>query len=390
MKDYFVKDSTFRFLFPIDGDCISPREVEIIPGGIRIKVTLEAPVGHEITVNGTHADFFDGVYSANIELYACRNTICARDLTGKTEQKITVYHFEKANNKYCLFTDDNILFLADIHYNKDKYKSIFDNPYLAIYKKAHDLYDAKVHVNIFYEFCGEAKKRFSKKRPDFNLSMMTDKFKDEFRANSDWLEFSFHSKGELPSKPYSNASAEEISRDCIQLNKELLRFAGTEVMSDCATIHFAETTEDGTRSLRSLGYRALEGDFVPGECMCAYHYSADTVEHIKCRDFYYDTDIDMFFCRTDLVLNCDTHENNMNTMKELIASQNLGGFMDILIHEQYYYEDYCNFKPDYEQRILEPCRLLFENGYKGAFISEVICEKPVRDFPYCNTDCIKI
>lgn len=390
MKDYFGKNSPIRFVFPIDGDCISPREGERIPGGIRIKATVEAPKGHRVSICGSDAVYENGVYTASVELRGYKNTLCARDHTSGDEQRITVCHLSGADKKYRLFTDDNILFLADINEHKDEYKSIFDNPYLAIYKKAHELYGAVVTINIFYEFRGEAKKGFSPHRPDFDLSMMTDKFKDEFRENGHWLKLSFHSKNELPNKPYANASAEEISRDCIEVNREILRFAGPEVMSECATIHFAETSEDGSRALRTMGYRALEGDFVMTSCMCGYHYPVEMIKHIMTRDFYYDTDIDLFFCRTDIVLNGSTNEKNMEKMRELIASPTEGGYMDILIHEQYYYDDYRYHKPDFEARILDPCRLLYENGYKGEFIGDVIKEKTVTDFPYESIDSIII
>lgn len=390
MRDYFGKGSPIRFRFPIHGDCISPREGELFDGGIRIKAVVEAPIGHTVTVCGTEAVPENGAYTATVELRAHRNTLCARDLTDGTEQKITVCFLSGADKKYRLFSDDNILFLADITYHKDEYASIFDNPYLAIYKKAHDLYGAKVHINLFYEFRGEAKKYFSSQRPDFDLSMMTDKFRDEFRANGDWLKLSFHSRAEKPDKPYASASAEEISRDCVRLNRELLRFAGPEVFSDCTTVHFAETTEEGTRALRSLGYRALEGDFVLSSCMCGYHYPEEMVKHIMTRDFYYDPEIDIYFCRTDIVLNGSTREKNMEKLRTLIASPTEGGYMDILMHEQYYYDDYAHFKPDFEARILDPCRLLFENGYKGEFISDVIRERPAAEYPYEKIDCVKI
>lgn len=390
MKDYFLKNSPIRFIYPINGDCISPREAEAVPGGIKISVKIDAPVGHEIFVGGQRAVYENGCYTAPVCLYGYKNTLKAVDTTDGTECVITVCHLPSANQKYRLFSDDNILFLADINEHKDEYTSIFDNPYLAIYKKAHDLYGAKVVINLFYEFCGDAKKCFSNDRPDFDLSMMTDKFRDEFRANGDWLKLSFHAKNELPNKPYANASAEEITRDCMQVNREILRFAGPEVFSDCATIHFAETTEEGTRALRSMGYLALEGDFVLTSCMCGYHYPEEMVTHIMNRDFYYDTDIDMFFCRTDIVLNGSINEKNMEKIRELIQSPTEGGYMDILIHEQYYYEDYKYHKPDFEARILEPCKLLFENGYKGEFISDIIKERPAVCFPYEKVDSIKI
>ena len=40
--------------------------------------------------------------------------------------------------RFRISSDDNILFLQDINKNKDTYSSIFENPYLAMYKMAHD------------------------------------------------------------------------------------------------------------------------------------------------------------------------------------------------------------------------------------------------------------
>ena len=49
--------------------------------------------------------------------------------------------------RFRISSDDNILFLKDL--SEGDYKSIFDHPYLAVYKKAHDLFGAKVHLNLF-------------------------------------------------------------------------------------------------------------------------------------------------------------------------------------------------------------------------------------------------
>ena len=80
----------------------------------------------------------------------------------------------------------------------------------------------------------------------------------------------------------------------------------------------------------------------------------------------------------------------MDKMRELIASPTEGGYMDILIHEQYFYDDYRYHKPDYAERILGPCRLLHENGYRGEFIGDVIKERDAVDFPYNKINSIII
>lgn len=391
MRSFFKKRSKLSFIYPTDGDCVTPKECQKVGAGVLIKAKVQAPKGHDIYVGANMATWDGEFYQASVIVYGFKNTLRAYDATAKRSCMITVCYLDRAQNKYRLFTDDNILFLADINANKDVYTSIFDNEYLSIYKEAHDKFGAKVHINLFYEFGETSAKKFSTERPYFNLSMMTDKFRDEFDANSDWLKLAFHSNSDAPTNPYAEASASEISGDCIKVNKEIVRFAGPNVLSDCTTIHFALTTEEGTRALRTLGYRSLEGDFVDDEKYpCSYHYSRDKLLHVMNRDFFYDTDIDMFFCRTDVVLNSKKLDFNMKKLEELINDPTQGGFIGILMHEQYYYEDYKHHLPDFKNRILKPCEFLYENGYKGSFISEILDERHVNEFWYDTVTNINI
>ena len=63
--------------------------------------------------------------------------------------------------------DDNIKFLKDL--TNSNLKSIFDHPYPAVYKALHEKFNVKVQMNLFY------------REGDFNLSMMTDRFKKEWQ-----------------------------------------------------------------------------------------------------------------------------------------------------------------------------------------------------------------
>ena len=391
MRDYFRKNDPIRFLFPIDGDCVNERDGVSERGAVQITAKVAAPEGHSIIICGEKAEWKDGCYTATIEIFGHRTILKAHDETTGDECHIAVYYLPKSVKGYRISSDDNILFLADITYNKDKYKSIFENPYLAVYKKAHDLYGAKVHLNLFYEFSGEAKTFFKKDRPDFDLSMMTDKFKDEWKANSDWLKLSFHAKSEKPDAPYKNATAEEVTRDCILVSREILRFAGPEVMSPVTTIHWGEANENVVRAMREFGFKAMTGYFMhKSSAPVAYHAPYELIEHIFDRDFWYDSDNDVFFGRIDNVLNGKTNEYNLSEIAEITESPTRGGFVSIMIHEQYFHEDYASYRPDFEARVLDPARLLWEKGYEGRHIAEVIEERKLCDFPYDKTDFMKM
>ena len=73
--------------------------------------------------------------------------------------------------KFCFTVDDNIRFLKEL--TERMPESIFDHPYLALYRTLHEEYGLKVQLNLFYEM------------KDFDLSMMTDRYRDEFSANAD-------------------------------------------------------------------------------------------------------------------------------------------------------------------------------------------------------------
>ena len=114
--------------------------------------------------------------------------------------------------KNFVFTvDDNIRFFKEIC--ERGYGSVFEHPYLAMYKRLHKKYGSNIQLNLFYECEG------------FCLSDMTDRYKKEWENCSEWLKMSFHSRIENV-RPYENSGYDEVFSDCERVNKEILRFAG--------------------------------------------------------------------------------------------------------------------------------------------------------------------
>lgn len=379
MRDFFNKTAATHFLFPIDGDCINAADGTATKDGINFTATIASAPGCKVTVNGLPATEKDGAYAADLYINPGRTVLHAKNETDGTETSISVYFLPRSMGKYRISSDDNILFLADITQNKDVYTSIFENPYLAVYKKAHDLYGAKVHLNIFYAFNRDAARCFTSDRPDFDLSMVTDKFKAEWEANADWLKLSFHARSEYPGMPYKFAAPETITADYLAVRREVLRFAGEATFStDVTTVHWGEANPACAAALRDLGHKALTGYLTlnkkTGNPSVSYYLPADLVKHLDERDFWRDTEMGMTFGRIDRVTNIGPFEQVMADMHDIIAHPHRSGFVSIMIHEQYFYEDYKGYLPDFEARVLEPAKLLFENGYKGTFIKEVISE----------------
>ena len=385
MRDYFGLTSPIRFSSVIDGDCVNSRDGILTQDGLLLPLTLQAPAGHTVTVNGNPArESAPGIYEAETLLRGYRNTLEARDETDGTEYTIVLFRLPGAEGHYRLSSDDNILFLQDLTEHPERYPSLFDHPYLAVYKKAHDLYGAKVHLNLFYALDETARSYFTDRPRNFNLSMMTDAYREEFRANAHWLKLAFHSRAEFPPSPYRGEDAARITEDCIAVCREIIRFAGEECISNSTTAHYGSANLQAVRCLRALGFRSLTGYFTlgpDGNPSVSYYADRELTKHIDGRDFWVDTAEDMIFGRIDKVLNLTSLEQVQKDVQAVIDHPHRGGFVSVMIHEQYFYPDYRRHLPDFEQRVLSACRILTEAGYTGAHISDVTAEKPLRDFP---------
>ena len=80
----------------------------------------------------------------------------------------------------------------------------------------------------------------------------------------------------------------------------------------------------------------------------------------------------MLFARIDLVLNSYPLEQNAQILKDVVAHPHRGGFVSIMIHEQYFYPDYKNHLPDFTSRVLDATKYLWENGYRGIRLTDLL------------------
>ena len=203
---------------------------------------------------------------------------------------------------------------------------------------------------------------------------MTEKFKSEFEANSDWLKLAFHANSEFPDKPYQHATAEKISEDYKRVIREIIRFAGEKVITNSTTVHWGEANREVVRELHRLGLRSLTGYFrrnPKGEPSVSYYFVGEDLDHIGSRDFWYDESLDMIFAQIDLVLNEKTYADVMETLPQIVNNPHRGGFISLMIHEQYFHPDYRRHLADFEARVLDACAFLAERGYVGTHISKV-------------------
>jgi hypothetical protein len=354
-------NANIRFLSPIDGDMLSSYDGVLIDGCLLTKVKIAAPAGCDIQVNGIGATFADGIYTAEIRLKDYKNVIEATDLKSMESQTITIFWLKKIVNKYRLSLDDNIWFLQDISNNASRYKSIFENPYLSLLKKVHDTYGTKIHINVYYQTEG------------FNLSQMTDKYKNEWKENAGWLKLNFHALQNDPDRPYIHAGYDEVKRDCEMVMEQIRRFAGEEMLGPVTTLHWGEATVEGCRALRDCGYTGLSGYFnMDDPDPVSYYLNIDQRRHINNRFIWRDNKEGIIFARIALVINTVELEQIVPYLDGLKSDFHKPAYVDLMIHEQYFYPFYVAYQPDYGQKVLTAVKWATDNGYQPAFLSECI------------------
>ena len=254
--------------------------------------------------------------------------------------------------KFCFTVDDNIRFLKEL--TQQRPADMFEHPYLAMYRRLHEQFGLKVQLNLFY------------KLEDFDLSQMTDAYRAQWEACSDWLKLSFHSEWENVC-PYEFSGYGEVYDHCKAVQAQILRFAGEKSLGSTTTVHYCRTTEEGLEALKDNGVQGLLGLFgTPEKPRSSYGVPEALCVKLRAGELVSYRDITM--APIDIVLNDCTVPQILARLKELNGRQQI----DVMIHEQYFYPDYVQYHPDYEQELAQTFQFLCDHGYQSTFLEKCI------------------
>lgn len=351
-----------KIISPWNGDFMYKDDGYEKDGTLVVPVTVQGPADRILKVNGVPAKFVDGVYKADVVLTGYENKVVLTDENDNAADEILLYWAKNTYKKYRFSLDDNIWWLRDLAENADRYQSLFDNKFLAFWKKLHDEFGTKVHFNIYWQ------------DGDFNLSMMPVKYKDEFIANSDWIALTFHALANDPDKPYENTTYERIYDHCKMITEEIKRFAGEQLLSDYTTVHWGAVNREGCKALKDFGFKGLVGYFemLDGKPLVSYYFDEYVVNHVKQRDIWRDTEFGMTYIKNDMVVNTLPRDKIIPELEKVLNNPHTAGFIELMIHEQYYYPHYVQYQPDYEQKVWDAVKLVAERGYQPAFLKEIL------------------
>lgn len=372
-----------KFLFPIDGDVLIPTDGEVRDGILYINARISAPIGCSVTVNeapctqiGEDSDC--GIYGITLAVDSYRSTLNAHAIKNGTELQasIRVFRFKKALGKYSIGIDDIIWSMHDLYINENVYTSLFDSPFFALFKRLHSDFGTKVQMNVYYTDITDHYK------DGFNITMLSDKYKNEFIANSHWLRLTPHAHDDT-AHIYRDAPYSVVKRDHDLVTKELIRIAGRETVDvTCNDLHYAETTVEGARALRDCGARCLVGYFKldkNGVPIISYYLDPKQTLHVADRAYWVDTKEDIVFTKDNMVIDqfkVEAIEPRLDLLKNGHPSEMSS--VRFVTHEQYFYSHYSHYMPDYETKIRTAVEWAVRNGYEAAFTGDTVAE----DIPY--------
>ena len=352
---------SIRIEEPFHGAVLNRRQGKQVDGGLKIKVSGQAPLNGRVIINGLPARRDGAKFASEIILRQKQTDIVAvsEDNFGRYEHRIRVIWDRHSIPRYRFSIDDNSFFLRDIA--KNNYASLFDCFYLKNLRRLHSKYGTRFVLNIYYTT-----------EDGFELPQFPDRYKGQWRDNSDWLKLAFHAYANKPDRPYQNASAAKLTADFDKVAEQIIRFASEQTYSPPTVIHWGMVQPEALKPLYERGVRVLSGYFRRQGGVWDVNYLIDDVrsEYLSRHDALMDFDSGIVFSRVDIVCNSTPVEQIIPTLEPLTKDPNQAEIMDIFTHEQYFWPFYSNYIPDHFERLDVAIRWLTENGYKPVFFHE--------------------
>ncbi|MDO5553863.1 MAG: hypothetical protein Q4G68_08875 [Planctomycetia bacterium] len=375
----------FAILEPFDGAILHQRHGRPVEGvatneqGLKqllVRLTGRAPEGAVVTIScsgkeqkaerdGTH---FTGIIALSDRTSVIKAT-CS--VEGKQETRtVRVIWLADSFKRYRFQIDDNIFFLRDIH--QKQYDSIFDCAYLAGLRKLHDKYGTKFALNCFN----------STPERDFQLAMMSDRYKDQWEESSDWLRLTFHAENEFPNEPYKNASSEKLAQDFDLVAEQLKRFAGS-AYAPCGIVHWGTVRPNAYHVFKERDCRCLSGYFdkVNNDWLVSFQLPDDVCSYLHEHDGWYHFGADLVFSKLDIICNLVPLSETRPQLERAMANPNTAEVLDMLTHEQYFWPFYSAYIPDHFDRLEAAIALATENGYTPVWHNDGFYSVPPTPAP---------
>ncbi len=220
--------------------------------------------------------------------------------------------------KYIHFSvDDTINIFKDLTKNQNKYNTMFKNNTLKYLKKMHDIYGVKVTLYCFFQDITDG----------FTLEKCTDKFKNEFQQNSNWLKLGFHTKN--ANINYKDFDDENIYDDYKKMMEEFYRITGEKNCIDsCIRLQNYAGTYDNIKKIIDKNIENGVQILLSADDDRENYYLSEEQNFILNRNEYYIDDyMGISFIKTDIRL------ENINDVNEEFKKNNGEEQIIVFSHE---------------------------------------------------------
>jgi len=329
---------------------------------LTIPVRVAAGADDNVLVNGAAARRAGAEFQAEVALREKETDIVAvaDGPGGRRERRVRVVWDRHSRPRYRFAVDDNIYFLRDLAARGCR--SLFDCPYLEMFRRFHETYAAKFVLNLFHRT----------REGDFDLTRFPDRYRGQWADNAHWLKLAFHAYQEFPGRPYQDADPAKLLADLDEVAEQVVRFAGEEAYSPTTVIHFAMIRPEAVKHLARRGVRALSTHLHRTEGGWDINYQLDDARsrYLLAHDALRDFESGVTFSNIDVVCNETPPEQVAPVLERVAADANTAEIIDLLTHEQYFWPFYQNYLPDHAERVEAAIRWVTQRGYEPVFFHE--------------------
>ena len=148
---------------------------------------------------------------------------------------------------------------------------------------------------------------------------------------------------------------------------EIRRFASEDALANTTTIHYCSLTDGGLKAVEDNCVLGLLGLFgTDANPRTSYGIKECDAKRIRNGEILKLGNIS--FASIDIVLNSFEKEKIIDQLAQMSHRD----FIRVMIHEQYFYEDYPRYQPEFEEKLRLTFSLLQSNNYKSRFYENLI------------------
>ena len=309
---------------------------KLVPGRIR-KYVKPAPI-LLLTAAIITASFLIGGTSVSDINPTNKSLVRTDTYTQDKEYGTKVFHFSM---------DDTIDVFADI--SSSDYVSLFQNEMLSWLKSLHDKYGVKITCFVMYE------------NDNFSLVECSEKYRDEFIANSDWLRFGFHTRNGNTTYDEGN----ELIVDYQIWLSEMERIAGSSSIDNVVRLQSYKGNYENIASVVSLDDQPIVGLLTADDDRTQYYLADDVNKYIYSHDVYNDNDLGIVLISTDIRVEYISDIRQKFLEFNTDSWSNQLGYMEIFTHEWI-------LNIDIRNKVEEFCKWAIENDYLFGFPEDIV------------------